>query len=181
MNAKNLKFPAIKTSRCTLRKIVPGDITHIYEGLSHPEVIRYYGVSFDTLESTKEQMEWFDRLENEETGIWWAICSSDNTTFYGAAGLNNVSHNHRKAEIGFWLLPAYWGLGIMPEVVPEILNYGFKTLNLHRIEGIVENDNANSKRLMEKLGFQHEGTMKECEVKNGHFISLDIYALFKYP
>ena len=170
-------FPVITTSRCTLRKILSDDLANIYAGLSDPEVIRYYGVNFTTLESTKAQIDWYESIEKKGTGIWWAISSADNTVFYGACGLNNVSHKHRKAEIGFWLLPEYWGQGIMPEVVPEILNYGFNTLNLHRIEGIVEKENTNSKRLMEKLGFQHEGTMKDCEVKNGQFISLEIYAM----
>ena len=32
---------------------------------------------------------------------------------------------------------------------------------------------------MKKLDFTHEGTMRECEIKNGKFISLDIYAKIK--
>ncbi|MEQ8554949.1 MAG: GNAT family N-acetyltransferase [Cyclobacteriaceae bacterium] len=174
---KKGQFPIITTSRCVLRKIVSDDRSKIYEGLSHPDVIRYYGVHFDTLESTQAQMKWYDSLEKAGTGIWWAICSLDSTIFYGASGFNNVSHEHLKAEIGFWLLPAYWGQGIMKEVVPVILSYGFQSMHLHRIEGIVEAENTNSKKLLEKLGFQYEGTMKECELKNGRFISLDIYAM----
>lgn len=177
MERKDKPFPIIITRRCLLRKIVSGDISKIFEGLSDPKVIQFYGVSFKTRNETVAQMEWYNSLEESGTGIWWAVCSVDNTVFYGAVGLNNISKTHRKAEIGFWLSPEYWGQGIMPEVVPEILNYGFNTLNLHRIEGVVEKENTNSKRLMEKLGFQHEGTMKDCEVKNGHFISLDIYAM----
>ena len=174
---KNGQFPTITTSRCVLRKIMSDDRSQIYEGLSHPDVIRYYGVHFDTLESTQAQMKWYDNLEKEETGIWWAICYKDDDRFCGAVGLNNVSEEHHKGEIGFWLLPAYWGQGIMKEVVPEILNYGFQSMHLHRIEGIVETENTNSKKLLERLGFQYEGTMKECELKNGRFISLDIYAM----
>jgi ribosomal-protein-alanine N-acetyltransferase len=40
----------------------------------------------------------------------------------------------------------------------------------------VESDNQNCKKVMEKLDFEHEGTMKDCEIKNGKFISIDIYA-----
>jgi ribosomal-protein-alanine N-acetyltransferase len=60
-----------------------------------------------------------------------------------------------------------------------ICNYGFNELGLHRIEGIVETENQNCKKAMAKLDFNHEGTMVECEVKNGRFISLDIYAKLK--
>jgi ribosomal-protein-alanine N-acetyltransferase len=67
----------------------------------------------------------------------------------------------------------------MTEVMPIICNYGFDNLELHRIEGLVETDNLNCKKAMKKLDFNLEGTMKDCEVKNGKFISLDIYAKFK--
>lgn len=63
--------------------------------------------------------------------------------------------------------------------MPLICYYGFHKLGLHRIEGIVETENKNCKSAMAKLDFQHEGTMKECEIKNGKFISLDIYAKVK--
>ena len=67
----------------------------------------------------------------------------------------------------------------MKEAMPLICNYGFDNLGLHRIEGFVESKNKNCKNAMAKLDFQHEGTMKECEIKNGKFISLDIYAKVK--
>lgn len=63
--------------------------------------------------------------------------------------------------------------------MPLICNYGFDELGLHRIEGFVESNNTNCKKAMEKLDFQYEGTMKDCEIKNGEFISLDIYAKIK--
>lgn len=102
-----------------------------------PDIIKYYGVSYDTIEATQEQMTFFAELEKNETGIWWAICSLDNTIFYGAGGLNNLSKEHHKAEIGFWLLPSFWGKGLMQEAMPIICDYGFQQLNLNRIEGFI--------------------------------------------
>lgn len=64
----------------------------------------------------------------------------------------------------------------MKAAVPLICNYGFDNLEHHRIEGFVESENKNCKNAMAKLDSQHEETMKECEVKNGKFISLEIYA-----
>jgi len=170
------KFPVIKTEKYVLRQFVDSDLENVFKGLSHPEIIKYYGVSYHTLEATKEQMKFFADLETNETGIWWAICSLDNKTFYGAGGLNNLSKEHKKAEIGFWLLPEFWGKGIMTGIMPIICNYGFDNLELHRIEGLVESENKNCKNAMAKLDFQQEGTMIDCEIKNGKFISLDIYA-----
>jgi len=171
------EFPIIKTERLLLRQFIENDIENVFKGLSHPDIIKFYGVSYSTLEDTKEQMKFFTDLEENETGIWWAVCSINNRTFYGAGGLNNLSKEHQKAEIGFWLLTDFWGQGIMTEAIPLICKYGFDKLALHRIEGLVETENLNSKKALYKLGFKHEGTMRDCEIKNGRFISLDIYAI----
>lgn len=169
----------LRTERLLLRPFRDDDLENVFRGLSHPEVIPHYGVSYDSLESTREQMKFFRELRETNTGMWWAICSLENNEFYGGGGLNGISHQHKKGEIGFWLLPEYWGMGIMKEAFPLICDYGFNNFGLHRIEGFVESDNENCKRAMSKLNFSHEGTMKDCEIKNGKFISLDIYALIR--
>ncbi len=172
-------FPTLKTERFLLRQIRADDIDNIYRGLSNPEVIKYYGVNFDSLQATEEQMLWFENLEKTKTGIWWAICSLDGKTFYGAGGFNALSATHKKAEIGFWLLPDYWKQGIMREVFPVLCNYGFDKLGLNRIEGMVETENKNCKNAIEKMNFVLEGTMRECEIKDGQYLSIDMYSLLK--
>ncbi len=169
------EFTAIETDRLLLREITESDLENIYSGLSNPKVIEYYGISFESLEATKTQLKWFA----EPKQYWWAICSLDNKMFYGAGGLNNLSVKHKKAEIGLWLLPDFWGQGIMQEVMPRICNYGFEKLGINRIEGFVESNNQNCKKAMAKLDFHYEGTMKDCEIKNKEFISIDIYAKIK--
>lgn len=64
----------------------------------------------------------------------------------------------------------------MSEAMPLICDYGFNQLGLHRIEGYVDTENTNCKKTIGKLGFLCEGTMRECEIQDGRFISLDIYA-----
>ncbi|MEO6905663.1 MAG: GNAT family N-acetyltransferase, partial [Ginsengibacter sp.] len=85
------EFPTIRRGRLLLRQFAESDLENVYKGLSHQDVIKYYGVSYHTLEATKTQMKFFANLEKEEKGIWWAICSSDNKTFFGAGGLNSLS------------------------------------------------------------------------------------------
>ncbi|WP_010227264.1 GNAT family N-acetyltransferase [Gillisia marina] len=96
-------------SRIELRSITAADQENIFRGLSHPEVIKYYGISFKTFEATEEQMIWFQDLEKNETGKWWAIFNSETNEFLGAGGFNDLSKDLKKAEIGFWLLPEFWG------------------------------------------------------------------------
>lgn len=175
----NKQFPEIISERLLLRKFTDKDINNVFHALSHPEVIKYYGISFSSLEDTKVQMKWFADLEKESSGIWWAICSNDNKIFYGGGGLNDVNHEESRAEIGFWLLPEHWGKGIMKEALPKILDFGFNVLHLNRIEGFVETNNRNCKNALEKIDFNYERTMKDCETKNGNLISLDIYSKVK--
>jgi ribosomal-protein-alanine N-acetyltransferase len=169
-------FPTFQTSRIHLMQIRSEDQALIFKGLSHPEVIPYYGVQFESFEATQTQMEWYRALEASDEGIWWAIWSHDQSQFMGAAGLNNVQKSHQKAEIGAWLLPEFWGKGYILEALDLVCVYGFRTLGLHRIEGWVESENQACKRAISKLGFSHEGTLRECEWKNGQWIHLDIYA-----
>jgi ribosomal-protein-alanine N-acetyltransferase len=170
------KFPILESERVRLRQIVDSDLEHVFRGLSHPDIIKYYGISFDSLEATKEQMVWFSDHEKNEHGIWWADISKDDGRFLGEGGLKDLSKENKKAEIGFWLLPENWGKGLMTETMPLIVNYAFNTIGLHRIEGFVEPENVNCKKALAKLQFNLEGTMQDCEVKNGDFISIDIYS-----
>ena len=165
----------LKTEKILLRDIEGSDIDTVFRGLSNPDVIKHYGVSFDSLEETKEQMKWFADTKQK----WFAICSVDNNVFYGAGGLNDISKKHKKAEIGFWLLPEYWGKGIMKKVVPVICDYGFDKLELHRIEGFVDSENKNCKRAMSALNFELEGTMRDCEIKNNKFVSIEVYSTIR--
>jgi len=169
-------FPILESERTILRQFTNSDLEDVYKGLSHPDIIKYYGINFDSLEATKEQMEWFRDLEKNETGIWWAVCEKQSGKFLGAGGLNDLSKENKKAEIGFWLLPENWGKGYMTETMPIILNYSFDILGLHRIEGFVETENSNCKSALAKLNFNYEGTIRDCEVKNGALISLDVYS-----
>ncbi len=165
----------LTTDNILLRDIGDSDITYVFQGLSNPEVIKYYGVSFHSLKETQTQMQWYAETRQK----WFAICSTDNSEFYGAGGLNNISEEHKKGEIGLWLLPEFWGREIMREAIPLICTYGFDQLGLHRIEGFVDTANKNCKRALSKLDFDFEGTMRDSEIKNGEFISIDIYSKIK--
>ncbi len=97
-------FPSIsnfQTSRLLIRQMGAQDIKYVFTGLSHPDDIRYYGVSFSTLEETKAQMEWYATIEKDRTGQWWAICDPGDQHFYGAIGFNDIHPVHHRAAIGF--------------------------------------------------------------------------------
>ena len=170
-------FPTLHTGRLLLRQIIATDIDKVFEGLSDPEVVKYYGVQYASLEATQEQMDWYANMIKNDSGRCWAICSKDNRAFYGVITLPFWEKQHRKAELGYWLLPAFWNKGIATEAASIVINYAFTRMNLHRIKAETEDDNQGSIATLKKLGFLYEGTQKECEIKDGRFLNLEIYAL----
>jgi len=170
---------SMKTENYYLKEIESSDIENIYKGLSNPEITKYYDVHYPTIEATKIQMDWYNNLKRDGTGIWWGIYGKTDDQFYGAGGFNGLEKQHKKAEIGLWLLKEYWGKGILKEIMPKLFEQGFTELGLNRIEGYVLNDNTKCKKALEKINFTYEGTMRECEVKNGEKIDVDIYSILK--
>lgn len=168
----------MKTGKYVLKEIEASDIHKIHMGLSDPEVTQYYDVHFPTLEDTEEQMQWYENLKREGTGCWWGIYDKDDK-FYGAGGFNGLDKEHKKAEVGLWLLKEYWGQGILKEVMPMLFEKGFNELGLNRIEGYVVSENTKCKNALEKINFTYEGTMRECEIKNGKKINVDFYSILK--
>ena len=171
-------FPELITPHYRLRQILSQDLQFIFQGLSHPEVIRHYGVRYETLEATNAQMDWYESLWKERTGIWWIITNEQDMPM-GACGFNYFNLAHEKIELGFWLLPQFQGNGVMKEILPVIIAYIFTNWQVHRIEALVESGNNSSCGLLERVGFTREGMMKECEIKNGTRISLVMYSLLK--
>ncbi|MEJ8801343.1 GNAT family N-acetyltransferase [Pontibacter sp. H249] len=171
--------PDILTERLKLRLIQPADAGFILQGLSDERVTKYYAVHFDTMEAVQEQMAFYEQLLSEGTGVWWAFSLKDNDQLIGACGYSSLEAEHRKAEIGFWLLPDYWGRGYIPEAAKAIVKYGFESMNLNRIEAIVEGGNEQSEQVLQKIGFTYEGRLREREIKNGQVIDLIYYSILK--
>ncbi|TDV50317.1 hypothetical protein EC919_107336 [Pseudomonas graminis] len=75
MNTTAFSSPWFSPGEYTLRKVEPRDIHAVFAGLSHPQVIAHYGVSYASLEATAEQMHWFERVVSEGHGRWWATAT----------------------------------------------------------------------------------------------------------
>lgn len=167
----------LTTDRFLLQEIHADDQAFIFEGLSDPLVITYYGISYKTLEATKEQMDFYKDMQLNDTGTWWKIVEKGTGNRVGAIGYNNFNKQHARAEIGYWLLPAFWGQGIVGDVLPAMIQHMFQARKIHRIEALVETGNAASNKVLERVGFTYEGLMRDCEIKNGKYISLSVYSL----
>lgn len=97
----------------------------------------------------------------------------------GSVGLNDISKEHRKAEIGYWLDKAAQGKGIMTRAVQALVDYGFRELNLNRVWLRCATDNEKSAAVPRRLGFAHEGILRQNEWMNDHFEDDMVWSLLR--
>lgn len=129
--------------------------------------------------------------EQDGTAYISAMLSADeNQTFafaitvdgkvIGSIGVFRQENIHRQtAELGYYIAEECWGKGIMPEAVTQICEYVFGKSDIIRIYAEPFAYNAASCRVLEKAGFQYEGTLRNNAVKNGEVIDMKIYSLLK--
>lgn len=98
------------------------------------------------------------------------FCIEKNGEYVGNIGLHPDSDIYRKnAEIGYFIGEAFWGQGIATQAIKMMVEYGFKELKIHRIQAGVFDYNGASRKVLEKAGFEYEGTAKDGVFKDGKF------------
>jgi RimJ/RimL family protein N-acetyltransferase len=98
----------------------------------------------------------------------------------GSIGVLRKDNIHRRtAELGYYVAEPYWGKGIMSEAVKQICAYVFENTDIIRIFAEPFESNTASCRVLEKAGFQYEGTLWQNAVKNGQIINMKLYALIR--
>jgi [ribosomal protein S5]-alanine N-acetyltransferase len=145
--------PSVFTKTLHLRSFQEKDIQQVFEALSDPDLTKYYGVRFLTLESTRIQMDWFKTIESNGTGRWWAITDLNTAEFYGGIGFSSIDRKKRTAEIGFWLLKKHHNKGIMSEALEAAEKHGFQILQLMEICALVAKENLSSQHLLKKRNY----------------------------
>lgn len=148
-------FPTLTTARLMLRQLSTDDANKIFAIRSDERVNKYLDrTGCKTLEEARQFIDKINTgIANNEC-IYWAIALKNKPGLIGTICLWNISKEQSKAEIGFELLPDYQGKGFMQEAVTAVIEYGFKTMKLSLIEGVVDPNNARSIKLMEKNNFR---------------------------
>lgn len=157
-----LHFPVIETPRLILRQIQLSDADALFLTFSDEAVMEFYGdlphrSAEDSRELIHSQQHWYAQHEGIRWGITWRV----DDTVIGSCGFYKFDEEFQRTETGYEISQAYWRQGIMTEAMGAILTYGFGTMNLHRVEAVVDDVNERSKGLLRKLGFTHEGTLRQ--------------------
>lgn len=115
---------------------------------------------------------------NENETFAFAV-TADNKVI-GSIGVFRQGNIHKRtAELGYYISEKYWGKGIMTEAVKQICEYVFETSDIVRIYAEPFAYNSASCRVLEKAGFQYEGTLRSNGVKNNKVIDMKMYSLLK--
>lgn len=97
----------------------------------------------------------------------------------GSCDLFNVDEQCGRAEIGFTLNRQHWGKGYMSEAARAVIDHGFNTVGLRRLEADIDPRNLGSARLLERLGFVREGLLRERWVVGDEISDSALYGLLK--
>lgn len=158
-------FPTLHTERLVLREIVPADAPALLAVHGDAESMRWFGSDpLPDLAAADALVETFAGWRRQPNpGTRWGIAlAQDPGQLLGSCGLWSWNRAWRRCTTGYELHPSVRGRGLMDEALRAVLARGFGAMGLNRVEALVHPENATSRRVLQRLGFQAEGLM--CEV-----------------
>ncbi|SES06083.1 GNAT family N-acetyltransferase [Salipaludibacillus aurantiacus] len=173
-------FLPIHTERLILREVTLDDTSALCSIWSDPEVTKYMNITpFSDKSQAEEMISLFNSLSEKKEAVRFAIIEKASGGLLGSCGYNLIDKVNAKTEIGYELSSRHWGKGYGSETVSGLVRYAFESMNMNRIEARVEAENHNSVKMLEKLSFQYEGTLREAELSKGRYVDLKMYSKLK--
>ncbi|MFC5471253.1 GNAT family N-acetyltransferase [Cohnella suwonensis] len=173
-------FPVLETDRVILRPITYSDLDDVSSYCTVPEVSQY--TVWDVHKSIEDTKAFIDfvmnRYESQKVGPW-GIEYKETRRIIGSCSFVSWDNKNRKAELGYVLSNRYWNQGIMTEVIKRILEFGFRKLELVRIEARCLPDNLGSSKVMEKTGMKYEGLLRNLIWAKNDFQDLRMYSIVR--
>jgi len=173
--------PTLQTERLWLRPFVLADAKEVQRLAGNKAIAdTTANIPHPYLDGLAEQ--WISsHQEGFEAGelINFAIVLKDSGGLIGAISLMNISAQHERAELGYWIGKPYWNQGYGTEAARAVLEYGFSVLSLNRIHGCFLKRNPASGRVMEKIGMSYEGCLRQHDKKWEQFEDIVIYGILR--
>lgn len=176
----HLPTPTLRTSRLRLRPFVDADADALFAMHSNTHVLRYW-----------DSPPWNDRaradrfiaacrqMAEEGAGARVAIDRDSDGAFIGWCALTQWNPDYRSASLGYCLDDAAWGHGYATEAVRAMVQWAFDALDLNRIQAQTDTRNVASARVLEKIGFAREGTLREDCIVNGEVSDSWVFGLLR--
>lgn len=156
----------VPDTRFVLRPVEKADAADWYAYLALPETVA--NTSWD-VRSAADVMRLIGQYHSvlPATAMRFAICEADDRRLIGTVGFHSILHGSRTAELAYDLHPAQWGRGVMARSAEALVRWGFETQRYVRIQACVHPRNARSIAVLERLGFDYEGRLRNYRLVGG--------------
>ena len=169
----------LKTERLILRRWEDSDAESLFEYAADPDVGPIAG--WPPHQSIEESRDVIKNVFNGKEA--YAICLKTDDRAIGAIelklnGHTDLTERDDECELGYWLGKPFWGQGIMPEAVKEILRHAFEKIGMTKVWAGYYEGNLKSKRVQEKSGFRYQWKSEGVDVplmhekRTGHVSSM---------
>ena len=169
----------IRTERIVLREFVAADWEAVLHYQRDPRYLRLYPWH----DRTEDDVRSFVRMlvdhqsEQPRRKFQLAITLPESGELIGNCGVRLKDGSDLEADCGYELSPRYWGLGYATEAARAMVDFGFRELGVHRLSATVNAENTASSRVLERLGFELEGRLRENERFKGRWWDTLVYAM----
>ena len=165
---------------CKIRKWQLSDAGDLASALSNTKIQDNLRDGLPYPYTEKDAVEYITAMLAADENETFAFAITIDDKVIGSIGAFRQGNIHRRtAELGYYLAEDNWGKGIMTQAVKQICNYVFDKSDVIRIYAEPFAYNTASCRVLEKAGFQYEGTLRNNAVKNGRVVDMKMYALLK--
>ncbi len=172
------KPPTLTTDRLILRKILVSDYKDMFEYSCRPETSRYLlWTPHESPKFTKRYLSYLQTQYRDECFYDFALEHRETGKMIGTCGFTDFDLGNNAAEVGYVLNPDFWHMGLAPEALTRLMQFGFSELRLHRLVAKIMVENDASKHVAEKCGFRHEATHKDSMLVKGEFRTICEYAI----
>jgi RimJ/RimL family protein N-acetyltransferase len=176
----SLPSPTLPTARLLLRPVTSADADALFSMHSSAYVLRYWDAPPWSERARAERfITACQQMADEGSGARLAIDRVSDRAFIGWCSLTRWNPDYRSASMGYCLDDAAWGHGYATEAARALLQWAFDTLDLNRVQAETDTRNTASARVLEKLGFVREGTLREDCVVNGEVSDSWVYGLIR--
>ena len=166
--------------KCRIRKWELSDAKDLAAALSNKKVQDNLRDGLPYPYTEQDGKEFISAMLSADENETFAFAIMVDDKVVGSIGIFRQGNIHSQtAELGYYIAEEYWGKGIMTEAVKQICEYVFAKSDIIRIYAEPFANNIASCRVLEKAGFQYEGTLRSNAVKNGKVIDMEMYSLLK--
>jgi RimJ/RimL family protein N-acetyltransferase len=174
--------PILTTARLTLRPFVEADAEPLFQHASNPNATRFtlWDHHKSVADTTAFVRDYAQLRYREGAAEPYAITlTPDLANPVGACGCFWSSQPNKTMELGYWIAEPFWGRGLAAEACRAVLEYAWREIKPERIQARVIAGNTASVRVLEKLGFQYEGTLRRALLRRGNQEDVMIYAVLR--